>query len=179
MEKKFINSPTLATPHGGLMKRALLFPLLVCLVCGVFQAPLFAEEKTMEKKFINPPTLYTPRGYTHVVTASGGKMIFVAGKVSADIKREVIGKGDLRAQATQTYENLKSALAAAGATTADIVKINTYVVNLKAADFPVLLEVQAKFFPQENLPAGTLVGVQALALDGLLIEIEAIAMVKE
>ena len=179
MEKKFINPPALVTPHGGLMKRAPLFLLLVCLVCGVFQPPLFAQEKTIEKKFINPPTLHTPPGYSHVVTASGGKMIFVAGKVAFNAKRELIGKGDLRAQTTQVYENLKNALAAAGATTADIVKINTYVVNLKAADFPVLLEVQAKFFPPENPPASTLVGVQALAVDGLLIEIEAIAIVKE
>jgi hypothetical protein len=68
------------------MKRAPLFPLLVCLVCGVFQPPLFAQEKTMEKNFINPPTLHTPRGYTHVVTASGGKMIFVAGKVAVNAR---------------------------------------------------------------------------------------------
>ena len=133
----------------------------------------------MEKKFINPPTLATPRGYTHVVTASGGKMVFIAGQVAWDIKGEIVGKGDLRAQATQAYENLKTALAAAGATTADIVKMNTYVVNFKAADLPVIREVRAKFFPQENLPASTLVGVQALAVDGLLIEIEAVAMVKE
>ena len=133
----------------------------------------------MEKKFINPPTLATPRGYTHVVTASGGKMVFIAGQVAWDVKGEIVGKGDLRAQATQAYENLKTALAAAVATTADIVKMNTYVVNFKAADLPVIREVRAKFFPQENVPASTLVGVQALAVDGLLIEVEAVAMVKE
>jgi len=133
----------------------------------------------MEKKFINPPTLATPRGYTHVVTASGGKMIFVAGQVAWDSKGEIVGKGDLRAQATQAYTNLKAALAEAGATTADVVKMNTYVVNFKSADLPVIREVRSQFFPQENMPASTLVGVQALALDGLLIEIEAIAMVKE
>ncbi len=133
----------------------------------------------MEKKFINPPTLATPRGYTHVVTASGGKMVFIAGQVAWDVKGEIVGKGDLRAQATQAYANLKAALAAAGATTADVVKMNTYVVNFKSADLPVIREVRSQFFPQENLPASTLVGVQALAVEGLLIEIEAVAMVKE
>jgi enamine deaminase RidA (YjgF/YER057c/UK114 family) len=133
----------------------------------------------MEKKFINPPTLATPRGYTHVVTASGGKMVFIAGQVAWDVKGEIVGKGDLRAQATQAYANLKAALAAAGATTADVVKMNTYVVNFKSADLPVIREVRSQFFPQENLPASTLVGVQALAMDGLLIEVEAVAMVKE
>ena len=133
----------------------------------------------MEKKFINPPTLATPRGYTHVVTASGGKMIFVAGQVAWDSKGEIVGKGDLRAQATQAYTNLKAALAEAGATTADLVKMNTYIVNFKSADLPVIREVRSQFFPQNNLPASPLVGVQALAMDGLLIEVEAMAVVKE
>jgi enamine deaminase RidA (YjgF/YER057c/UK114 family) len=133
----------------------------------------------MEKKFINPPTLSTPRGYTHVVTATSGKMIFIAGQVAWDTKSEIVGKGDLRAQATQAYTNLKAALAAAGATIADVVKMNTYVVNFKSADLPVIREVRSQFFPQENLPASTLVGVQALAMDELLIEVEAVAMVKE
>jgi len=133
----------------------------------------------MEKKFINPPTLATPRGYTHVVTAAGGKMVFIAGQVAWDVKGELVGKGDLRAQATQAYTNLKAALAAAGATTADVAKMNTYVVNFKSTDLSVIREVRSQFFPQENLPASTLVGVQALAMDGLLIEVDAIAMVKE
>jgi len=133
----------------------------------------------MEKKFINPPTLATPRGYTHVVTAAGGNMVFIAGQVAWDVKGEIVGKGDLRAQATQAYTNLKAALAAAGATTADVAKMNTYVVNFKSTDLSVIREVRSQFFPQENLPASTLVGVQALAMDGLLIEVEAVAMVKE
>lgn len=161
------------------MQRRLLLLTLTGLISGIFQSPLFAEEKAMEKKFINPPTLATPRGYTHVVTATGGKTVFVAGQVAWDLKGEIVGKGDLRAQATQAYTNLRAALAAAGATPADVVKMNTYVVNFKAADLPVIREVRGQFFPQENLPASTLVGVQALALDGLLIEVEAVAVVKE
>jgi enamine deaminase RidA (YjgF/YER057c/UK114 family) len=133
----------------------------------------------MEKKFINPPTLATPRGYTHVVTASGGKTVFISGQVAFDVKGALVGKDDLQAQATQAYANLQAALAAVGATFADVVKMNTYVVNFTTADLPVIREVRAQFFPQENLPASTLVGVQALAFDGLLVEVEAIAMVKE
>jgi enamine deaminase RidA (YjgF/YER057c/UK114 family) len=159
--------------------RELLLTLFACLISGICPSPLFAEEKAMEKQFINPPALAAPRGYTHVVTATGGKMVFVAGQVAFDVKGELVGKGDLRAQATQAYENLRAALAAAGATPADVVKMNTYVVNFKSADLPTIREVRAQFFPQENLPASTLVGVQALAIDGLLIEVEAIAMVKE
>lgn len=133
----------------------------------------------MEKKFVNPPTLATPRGYTHVVTITSGKMIFIAGQVAFDVKGEIVGKGDLQTQATQVYANLQAALASVGATLTDVVKMNTYVVNYKPADLPILREVRGQFFPQEKLPASTLVGVQALAVDGLLIEVEVVAMVKE
>jgi len=133
----------------------------------------------MEKKFINPPTIATPRGYTHIVTATSGRMIWISGQVAFNVKGELVGKGDLRAQTTQVYENLKNALAAAGATTADVVKVNTYVVDFEPADLAIIREVRGQYFPFENMPASTLVGVQALAFEGLLIEVEVVAMVKE
>ena len=132
----------------------------------------------MEKKFINPQTLSTPRGYTHVVTTQGGKTIFVSGQVAFDTKGEIVGKGDLRVQARQAYENLKAALAAAGAAPADVVKINTYVVNYKPENIAAIRETRGQVFSSENPSASTLVGVQALALDGLLIEVEAIAIIE-
>lgn len=134
----------------------------------------------MEKKFLNPPTIVPPRGYTHVVTVTGGKPVFISGQVAFNQKGELVGKGDLRAQTTQVCENLKNALAAAGATTADVVKLNTYVVDFKAADLAAIREVRGQYFPNvEQMPASTLVGVQALAFEGLLIEVEAVAVVKE
>ena len=133
----------------------------------------------MEKKFINPSTIATPRGYTHTVMATSGKMIWISGQVAFNVKGELVGKGDLRAQTTQVYENLKNALAAAGATTADVVKLNTYVVDFKPENLAAIREVRGQYFLSENMPASTLVGVQALAFEGLLIEIEAVAIVKE
>jgi enamine deaminase RidA (YjgF/YER057c/UK114 family) len=161
------------------MKRLLLLLVLSCVVVGGWHPFLFAEGGSMDRQFINPPEIATPRGYTHVVTVTGGKMVFIAGQVAFDSAGEIIGKGDLRAQATQVYTNLKAALAAAGATFTDVVKMNTYIVNYKAADLPIIREVRSQFFLQEHLPASTLVGVQALAIEGLLIEAEAIAVVKE
>lgn len=133
----------------------------------------------MEKQFLNPPTIATPRGYTHVVTATQGKMVFISGQVAFNQKGELVGKGDLRAQTQQVYENLKNALTAAGATTADVVKLNTYIVDFKPADLAAIREVRSQYFPFDNMPASTLVGVRALAFEGLLIEVEAIAMVKD
>ena len=128
------------------------------------------------KNYPISPDLSTPRGYSHVVSASG-KMIFVAGQISVDKSGNMVGAGDLRAQTVQVLENVKAALAAAGATFADVVKQNTYVVNLNAEALPIIREVRSQFLPAENPPASTLVGVTALAMEGLLIEVEVVAVV--
>ncbi|MDO8434779.1 MAG: RidA family protein [Candidatus Binatus sp.] len=133
----------------------------------------------MEKKYINPDTLMTPRGYTHVVTVSGAsKMVFVSGQVAVDKAGKLVGPGDLKAQILQAGANLKAALAAAGATPQDIVKTNTYIVNYKQSDYSAMREARAALFPEGDPPASTLVGVSALAVDGLMVEMEAIAAVK-
>jgi len=133
----------------------------------------------MERKYLNPPTLLQPRGYTHVVTVEGGgKMVFISGQVAVDKDGKLVGPGDLKTQIRQAASNLKLALQAAGATSADLVKTNTYIVNYKQADYSALREVRAELFPSGEPPASTLVGVTSLAVDGLMVEMEAIAVVK-
>jgi enamine deaminase RidA (YjgF/YER057c/UK114 family) len=68
----------------------------------------------MQKEFFNPPALNPTNGFTHVVTATSGKTIYVSGQVSVNERAEVVGKGDLRAQVEHVFANLKIALAAAG-----------------------------------------------------------------
>jgi enamine deaminase RidA (YjgF/YER057c/UK114 family) len=131
----------------------------------------------MKREHINPPGLAAPRGYTHVVTAEGGKMVYVSGQVSVDIKGDVVGKGDIAAQAKQAYQNLKTALAAVGATPGDVVKMTTYVVNFKPEDLQAVREGRSQIFAPEKPPASTLVGVASLAQKDFLIEVEAVAMV--
>jgi enamine deaminase RidA (YjgF/YER057c/UK114 family) len=133
----------------------------------------------MERTYLNPPTLLQPRGYTHVVTVEGGgKMVFISGQVAVDKDGKLVGPGDLKTQIRQAANNLKLALEAAGATAADLVKTNTYIVNYKPADYSALREARAELFPAGDPPASTLVGVTSLAVDGLMVEMEAIAVVK-
>jgi enamine deaminase RidA (YjgF/YER057c/UK114 family) len=132
----------------------------------------------VEKQFINPSNMHRPRGYTHAVAVDSGRLIFIAGQVAFDKEGNLVGNGDLRAQTEKALDNLVAALAAAGATPADVVKVNTYVVNYRPADLAVIREARARIFPGQNPPASTLVGVQALAVEELLIEIEAIAVLK-
>ena len=138
-------------------------------------APATAAE--VDTKRINPAGLLTPRGYTQVVTASGGRTVYISGQVSANAKGEVVGKGDLKAQTAQVFGNLGIALAAAGAAPKDVVKITMFAVNFKTEDIPAIRDVRNAFFAGVEPPASTLVGVTALANPDWLIEVEAIAVV--
>jgi enamine deaminase RidA (YjgF/YER057c/UK114 family) len=133
----------------------------------------------MQTEFLNPSTLSPTFGWTQVVTVTGGKTVYVSGQVGVNVRGEVVGKGDLRAQAEQTFENLKLALAAVGATFRDVVKTNLYVVSLKPEHVPVLREVRSRYINPEQPPASTLVGVAALVGADWLIEIEAVAVLPD
>ena len=68
--------------------------------------------------------------YSHVVTVSGtGKLVYTAGQLARDIDGNCVGKGDMRAQMEQTFQNLDRCLKAAGATWADVIKTNTFVTD--------------------------------------------------
>ena len=130
----------------------------------------------MEKEFLNPAGLPVLPGFSQVVTATEGKVVFISGQVALNANNELVGEGDLRAQVVQTFENLKRALAAVGATFDDVLKTNTYIVNYTPDMIGVIREVRSQYLPQDKPPASTLIGVQALVLEGLLIEIEAFAL---
>jgi enamine deaminase RidA (YjgF/YER057c/UK114 family) len=130
-----------------------------------------------EVQFINPPGLAQFKTFSHVATVSGGKTIHVSGQVSWNEKGEVVHPGDLKAQAGQVFENLKVALAAAGATCDNVVKFTIYVVNLKPQDRIAISEVRGRYLTSGRVPASTMIGVQSLVSEGLLLEVEAIAVV--
>lgn len=130
-----------------------------------------------KKEYINPFEV-KPTGYTHVVVTSPGKTIYISGQVATNAAGEIVGKGDLKAQTIQVFENLKTALTAAGASFKDVVKMSTFVVNYNADDRIIIREVRSSYLPKENPPASTLVGVQALYHPDVLIEIEAIAVIQ-
>jgi enamine deaminase RidA (YjgF/YER057c/UK114 family) len=131
----------------------------------------------MQTQFLNPSGLCPTFGWTHVVTATGGRTVYVSGQVAVNERGEVVGKGDLRAQAQQAFENVQTALAAVGATFRDVVKTNLYVVGLKPEQVPLLREVRSRYVSAEHPPASTLVGVSALVGPDWLIEIEAVAVI--
>src|SRR5690242_18295322 len=119
--------------------------------------------------------LHNP-SFSQVVVAAGLRTIYTAGQVAIDEHGALVGPGDLAAQTEQAMRNVGLALAAAGASFADVVKITTYVVNYRPEYRAVIGKARAPFFAGRTPPASTLLGVSALALTEWLVEIEAVAV---
>ena len=131
----------------------------------------------MDKQFFNPEGLLKPGAYTPAVSVTGGTTIYISGQVSQDAAGNVVGEGNLLAQTRQVYRNLGIALSAAGATFADVVKLNVYVVGYQSEHRALLQSVREGYVSKSHPPASTLIGVQALARPEYLVEIEAIAVI--
>lgn len=121
------------------------------------------------------PGLFDPATYSQGVKVTGAQSIlFLAGQVAYDKDGNVAHRGDFKAQARECFKALKALVEAQGGTLANIVKVNTYLTDIRyRAD---LVPVREEFFGKEG-PASTLVAVAALAHPDYLIEIEAIAAV--
>ena len=132
----------------------------------------------MSKEIFSPATLPPPAGYSHVAKVNNGTLVYIAGQVSSDASGKLVGEGNFEAQVEQVYTNVKLALEAAGATMADIVKLNTYLVaEVSQYDLPKMRTIRDRYLNKEKPPASTLVVVTRLARPGWLIEIEAVAAI--
>jgi enamine deaminase RidA (YjgF/YER057c/UK114 family) len=127
-------------------------------------------------RFLNPDALSKPPGYTHVVEASApARIVYLAGQLGLDRNGNVVGgAGDFRAQAVQTFENLKAGLAAVGGRFQDVVKLNNYLIDM--SHLPIFREVRDSYLPAANKPASTTIQISGLARAGALLEIEAVAV---
>ena len=124
------------------------------------------NEHGFKKEYINS----TP-GYTNVVSITNGniKTLYIAGQV---------GSGDtLEEQIRTSYQGIIDQLKAAGAEFSDVVKITAYIVNYSQEDLPLFKKVRLELFENKVMPAITIVGVSALALDNMKVEMEAVAVV--
>ena len=150
------------------MPKSLLFTCLLA-AAGVI---ISAMPPVSGKRFLNRGG-EKPPGYTHVVTSPPGRMIFISGQGGSAPDGSM--PAGFPSQAKNTFENIKRCLDLAGARFEDIVKINYFVTDL--ANTEELRRVRAQYLNMERPPAATL--VQAGLSKGLLIEVEAIALVPE
>src|SRR2546428_13583683 len=128
---------------------------------------------------LTPAGLFKPAASARVGVATGRRMVFVGGQVSIDAEGKLVAPGDFAGQVNQVFANLRTALEGAGATPADVTKIPIYIVGYRPEMRSLVGEARSAVFGPATLPASTLVGVQALAEPGFLIEIEAVAVLDE
>jgi 2-iminobutanoate/2-iminopropanoate deaminase len=126
-----------------------------------------------------PHTLIRAKGlpepishYSDAVRA--GNTIYAAGQGAFDADGRLVGRGDVVAQTRKVLDNLKLALEAGGGTLDDVTKVTVYLANVN--DRPKVNEIRKEYFGA-NKPASTLIGISQFAIEGMLIEIEAIAVV--
>jgi 2-iminobutanoate/2-iminopropanoate deaminase len=128
-------------------------------------------------------TAFQPRGvwrafgsHSMGLVAGEGRQVLLGGQVAWNEQRQVVGIGDMRVQARQTFRNIQVSLASIGGEMDDVVSIVTYVTT--PDDLRAIHEVRAEFF-SPPFPVSTLVQVAALVDPGLLIEVTATAIVPE
>ena len=128
------------------------------------------------KTTLNPETVAAPlkQYYSNAVRSEAGPLLWISGQVSLDTEGALVGKDDLRAQAVQVLENIKSILEGSAATMDDLVKVTVYVTDISA--FNSITDIREKYFPIFG-PASVICEVSALAWPEFLIEIEAVAVV--
>lgn len=120
-------------------------------------------------------SVFDPATYSQAIRVSGAQsVVFVSGQVAYDTKGGVAHVGDFKAQASEVFRSVVAQVEAAGGTPANIVKLNTYLTDVRyRAD---LVPIREAIFGTQR-PASTLVGVTALAHPDWMIEVEAIAVI--
>jgi enamine deaminase RidA (YjgF/YER057c/UK114 family) len=130
--------------------------------------------------FHNPDALFNPSpyGFSHVAVVPGGsKLVFVAGQGGEENKEGKLST-DFRTQVQHSLNNIKIALQTQQLPMKSVVKVTTLVVDHNADKLNIIIEEFKKIWPDKQFPVNTLIPVPRLALDNMLVEIDAVAITK-
>lgn len=128
---------------------------------------------------IRPDFLHNKPHFTNLVTSSGGKTVHLSGLVASTAGGDLVGAGDLAAQMGYIYDTIRRSLELAGATPADVVRQRIFIVGLQLDHRPVIMKAMTDFYGDGGSAASTCVGVEALLVEGALVEIDVTAVVDE
>jgi enamine deaminase RidA (YjgF/YER057c/UK114 family) len=131
-----------------------------------------------EIKIFNPEGLAKPLGqYSHVTRVKASEYILIAGQVAADKDGKIVGIDDFDAQCVQTFANIEIALKSCGAGWGNVIAFYTFFVH--SQDVPKFMKYRLrefpKFFATGAYPPNTLLMVDRLVKEELLIEVQATA----
>lgn len=132
---------------------------------------------TRNARLLVPDTMPKSIGYSQLAIADAGTLVFIAGQVALDAAGNVVGKDDFHAQIRQVFQNLDAAVKAAGGTFHDVIKLNSYLLDL--SHLATFRAVRDEYIDLKNPPASTAVQVPRLFRPEFLVEVEAIAVVSD
>jgi enamine deaminase RidA (YjgF/YER057c/UK114 family) len=139
------------------------------------------NRRTVAVQPLNPSTLAAPvmNLYSQVaVAAPSSRLVAIAGQVSLDADGDLVGPGDIAAQAEQAFRNLRAALEAVGGRPTDLIKYTIHVVDSTPALIEPVFDAAKRAFGNEfPLVPSTWIGVAALALPEWLIEVDGLAAI--
>jgi enamine deaminase RidA (YjgF/YER057c/UK114 family) len=126
----------------------------------------------------NPTALGRPLGqYSHIARVKAAELVFIAGQVAVDAAGAVVGGDDFAAQCTQVFANIEAALQSVGAGWGNVVQFTTYLVDSR--DIAKFVEYRRgafpRMFPNGAYPPNTLLIIDRLVQEALLIEVQAVA----
>lgn len=129
---------------------------------------------------INPPNWKPPVGYSNAMLSTGGRMLFLAGQVAFDENQNIVGEGDLTAQFEQVMKNIQSVVETAGGAMTDIARMTIFVQDKDdyIARCQDLGGLYRSYFGK-HYPAMTLVEISRFYEPGVLLEIEATAILDQ
>lgn len=141
----------------------------------------FKRNEAMPKAYINPKELFSSvrHGFSQAIACDGGRTIYISGQTAWSSEKKIIGGMSLKEQARQSLKNVQIAVTAAGGVLDDVVALRIYVVENQPDSIISVGEALREFFPGENPPTSTWLGVSSLAVKDFLIEIEAIAVIEK
>jgi enamine deaminase RidA (YjgF/YER057c/UK114 family) len=133
----------------------------------------------MSIRHVNPSGLFQMDGFSQVVTVTGGKLVFIAGQGAFDEEFRLVGEGDYYRQTLQAFRNLIIALESVGATPENVVSSTLYIVHLTPEVTETFVRAMNDALPGRPFPpnASSMIGVESLAAEGMLVEISAVAVV--
>jgi enamine deaminase RidA (YjgF/YER057c/UK114 family) len=129
-------------------------------------------------KILNPDTLGKPLGqYSQLTRVKASEFVFIAGQLAADKAGNIVGAEDFDAQCVQVFANIETALKSVGAGWGNIVQFTTYLVH--SQDIAKFMKYRLREFPKMfsngAYPPNTLLMIDRLVQEGLLVEVQAVA----
>ena len=119
-----------------------------------------------------PEFLHNKPHFSNLIISEAGKQVHLSGLVASTAEGMLVGEGDLAIQMKYIFDTIRNTLEIAGATPADVVRQRIFVVDLQLAHRPIITNAMNEFYGESGSATSTCVGVQALLVEGAMVEID-------